>query len=61
VYFSVTVLTTVGFDDITAKSETADHPPRGDAWVVRRTARCGNVGGADAAIPAAGNSVPCER
>jgi hypothetical protein len=22
---------------------TADHPSRGDAWVVRRTARCGNV------------------
>jgi hypothetical protein len=28
---------------------TADHPSWGDAWVVRRTARCGNVVGADAA------------
>jgi hypothetical protein len=29
---------------------TADHPARGDAWVVRRTARCGNVVGAAAAV-----------
>jgi hypothetical protein len=28
---------------------TADHPSWGDAWVVRTTARCGNVAGADAA------------
>src|SRR6266516_8035142 len=29
---------------------TADHPSWGDAWVVRTTARCGNVAGADAAV-----------
>jgi hypothetical protein len=29
---------------------TADHPSWGDAWVVRRTARCGNVADADAAV-----------
>src|SRR6266516_6464812 len=29
---------------------TADHPSWGDAWVVRGTARCGNVAGADAAV-----------
>jgi hypothetical protein len=40
---------------------TADHPARGDAWVVRRTARCGNVAGAFAAIGQHSKSVPCER
>jgi hypothetical protein len=40
---------------------TADHPARGDAWVVRRTARCGNVAGAVAAIGQHGKSVRCER
>ena len=27
----------------TVITTTADHPSWGDAWVVRRTARCGNV------------------
>jgi hypothetical protein len=27
---------------------TADHPSRGDAWVMHRTARCGNVDGGEA-------------
>jgi len=27
---------------------TADHPSRGDTWVMRTTAPCGNVIGADA-------------
>jgi hypothetical protein len=40
---------------------TADHPAWGDARVVRTTARCGNVAGAGAAVPAAGMSVSCER
>jgi preprotein translocase subunit SecG len=40
---------------------TADHPARGDAWVVRRAARCGNVAGAGAAIGQHAQSVPCER
>ena len=29
---------------------TADHPPRGDAWVVHTVARCGNVVSASAAV-----------
>ena len=40
---------------------TADHPRGGDAWVVRRTARCGNVVGSRRCRPAAGSSAPCER
>jgi hypothetical protein len=40
---------------------TADHPVRGDAWVVRRRARCGNVGGAGAAIGQHVRAFPSER
>ena len=41
---------------------TANHPARGDAWVVRTTARCtSNVAGAGAAIRQPGMSVPHER
>jgi hypothetical protein len=40
---------------------TPDHPFRGDARVVRRTARCGNVVTCRRCRPAAGMSVPCER
>src|SRR6266536_1044233 len=41
---------------------TADHPARGDARVVRRTARCGNVGQVPA-LPSGSRhvSVRCER
>ena len=40
----------------TRRAITADHPSRGDAWVVRRTARCGNVGFAPRCQP--GSKVP---
>lgn len=36
---------------------SADHPARGDAWVVRGTARCGSVAGTDAAIRQQGKTV----
>jgi hypothetical protein len=40
---------------------TADHPSWGDAWVVRRTALCGNVVECRHCYSAAGMGVPWER